>query len=55
VGEARLVEAGALLLAGGTATARTEAMRAVAALRVGAGDLDSRTIEARALAARLMR
>jgi tetratricopeptide (TPR) repeat protein len=55
VGEARLVEAEALLRAGDTATARTEAMRAAVALGVGAGELDSRTIEARALVSRLMR
>ena len=50
VGESDLVEARALLALGDTATARARLMRAVVALRTGAGPQHPRTIEAERLA-----
>ena len=53
VGEAELLQARAELLKGDTATARTDAQRAVVALRTGGGVNNPRTKEAEALVARL--
>lgn len=55
VGEARLVEARALLAGGDTAAARTTLDQAVVGLRTGAGDGHPRTREAAALLASLSR
>jgi tetratricopeptide (TPR) repeat protein len=53
VGEANLLQARAELSKGDTAAARTDAQRAVVALRVGAGRNNTRTKDAEAFVARL--
>ncbi|HEX6536097.1 MAG TPA: serine/threonine-protein kinase [Gemmatimonadaceae bacterium] len=55
VGEARLIEARALLASGDTSAARASAERALAALRFGAGEAHPRTREAEGLVAALGR